>query len=365
MKMRRRGMRKTKFVFSATATQGMTWMYRDLYLPWLQHHRRLNLTEEEATSRQWHPRLWVWARGGITSNPGADAGDRDWYASQTFNSEAERAVRMNGGFADFSGQPVFDLEAPGAGRGPPPRRAGRRLRGGREGKEPRRPAGAVSQRRPRPHDVPRLPGVQRERADGPGQGDDLRAPARRARSTCSATTSRYGLRGGDYDAAVVIERDTGRVVATAVGHWGATMWPEVLWGLGWYYFHAFLCGERQVGLFTMRRLYDEMGYTYQYLNRDDETPGRTPSEKLGHHRRQGDQTIPRLRTAIGRRLPGRQPHRAGHHQPRPGAAPPAREVPVPPAARVGRDPRMPRRGPGDGGAQGATTTTWCWRPGTA
>ena len=112
MKMRRRGLRKTRYVFAATATQGMTWMHRDLYLPWLQHHAEAGPDRDRRrwTSRR-HPRLWVWARGGINDNPGADAGDRDWYASQTFNSDAERQVRLGGGFADFTGTPVFDLRA--------------------------------------------------------------------------------------------------------------------------------------------------------------------------------------------------------------------------------------------------------------
>jgi hypothetical protein len=113
MRMRRRGRRKTRYCFAATATQGMTWMYRDLYLPWLNHHQERGLDEPAAMQEQAHPMLWVWPHGGIGDNPGADEGDRAWYLSQSFNSEAERIVRLDGGFADFSGTPVFDLEALG------------------------------------------------------------------------------------------------------------------------------------------------------------------------------------------------------------------------------------------------------------
>jgi hypothetical protein len=121
--------------------------------------------------------------------------------------------------------------------------------------------------------------------------------------------SAYGLTDGDFDAAVVLSRNTGRQVAEAEGRWGDVRWAEVLAGLYWYYGEAFLLGERQVGLPTMRRLYDEMGCTYQFFDRDDATPGRRHSDKLGHHRRKGDLVIPRLRSAIAphdeqmRRLP--------------------------------------------------------------
>lgn len=300
MRMRRRGRRKTRYIFAATATQGMTWMYRDLYLPWLQHHSRLGQDEQRAMRHQWHPRLWVWSKGGITDNPGADAGDRDWYKSQNFNSDAERQVRLGGGFADFSGQPVFDLHALEKQKA--------NLLDGEDGRFVRVPAANPDD--PRAMTITERDGrtwraVLAWSSDGPqdrGRVTIFKHPRPGAKYVLGHDSA-YGLTKGDFDYAVVFERDTGEQVAEAQGHWGATMWPEILWGLGWHYNQAFLCGERQVGLFTMRRLLDEMGYTYQYLNRDDETPGRTPSEKLGHHRREGDQTIPRLRTAIGRRLP--------------------------------------------------------------
>lgn len=121
--------------------------------------------------------------------------------------------------------------------------------------------------------------------------------------------SAYGLAEGDFDYAVVLDRNTGIQVAEAQGRWGDVRWAEVLAGLYWYYGEAFMLGERQVGLPTMRRLFDEMGVRYQYYDRDDATAGRRHSDKLGHHRRSGDLVIPRLRQAIAphdeqqRRLP--------------------------------------------------------------
>lgn len=110
--------------------------------------------------------------------------------------------------------------------------------------------------------------------------------------------SALGLTDGDFDAAVVMSRNTGRQVAEAHGRWGDVRWVEVLAGLYWYYGEAFIVGERQVGLPVMRRLYDEMGVTYQFFDRDDATTGRRHSDKLGHHSRKGDLVIPRLRAAI-------------------------------------------------------------------
>lgn len=303
MKVRRRGKRKTRYVFAATATQGMTWMYHDLYLPWLKHHQADGLDEAHAMQAQTHPRLWVWARGGICDNPGADQGDRDWYASQTFNSEAERQVRMGGGFADFSGTPVFDAVALDRQRP--------NLRDGETGTFAR-----VKATNP---DDPRCITVVTDRIGEhservrlvwvPGGATDrgritIYKPPVPGGKYVLGHDSAYGLETGDFDAAVVIERNTGEQVAEAMGHWGDARWAEILFGLGTHFNGAFLCGERQVGLMVMRRLYDEMGYTYQYTHRDDQDMTRRPSDNLGHHRMTGDLTIPRLRVCLGRRRPG-------------------------------------------------------------
>jgi hypothetical protein len=298
MKMRRRGLRKTRYIFAATATQGMTWMYRDLYQPWLKHHQESHLAEADALDVQSHPRLWVWAKGGITDNPGADAGDRDWYHSQTFNSEAERSVRLGGGFADFSGTPVFDLLA-----------LEKQLPGLQEGEHGR--FAYVEARNaddPRCITITERGGITKRVllawvADGlqeRGRITIFQKPVP-GRKYVLGHDSAYGLRKGDFDAAVILDRETGEQVAEACGHWGDSGWAEILFGLGWLYNHCFLCGERQVGLMVMRRLLDEMHYSYQYFRRDEESRDRRQSNDLGHHRTAGDLTIPRLRRAIGPR----------------------------------------------------------------
>jgi hypothetical protein len=298
MKMRRRGLRKTRYIFAATATQGMTWMYRDLYLPWLEHHRKaMHVSEQEAMKFQGHPTTWVWAKGGIHDNPGC-ADDVAYYHGLKFNSEAERQVRLGGGFADFSGTPVFDLVA-----------LEKQAAHIQEGE-----GGHFAYVPPINPDDPRcVIRTERGRATkgllvwSGEQLDDFRGRVTLFKRPIPGHKyvighdSAYGLATGDYDAAVVLDRETGEQVAEACGHWGDAMWAEVLFALAWMFNQAFLLGERQVGLMVMRRLYDEMGYSYQYFRRDEGKRSRRQSDDLGHHRTAGDLTIPRLRTAIGRR----------------------------------------------------------------
>jgi len=286
-RMRRRGKRKTRYCFAATATQGITWMHDEIYLPWLKHHADASIDEDQAMSRQSHPYIFCWPKGGIDDNPGADAGDRAWYDSHVYNSEAERRVRRYGGFADFSGTPVFDLE----------------------GLERQRPnlidgeTGRLLPKKDEPHEFEWI-------ADGPEAMGRVTIFSHPQKDRGGQFTTRYvigfdsalGLVTGDFDFAVVRDRNTGDQVAEAAGKWGDVRWAEILAALYWYYGEAFIVGERQVGLPTMRRLYDEMGVNYQYFNRDDATPGRRHSDKLGHHRTGSDLTIPRLRRAVGGRM---------------------------------------------------------------
>lgn len=112
MTMRRRGKRKTRLVIGATATEGESWMEGELYRPWLQHHQDQGLDEDRALFAQTHERIWVWSRGGIEDNPGADDEDIAWYDySTSLMHPKERQVRRRGGFATWVGDGVFDSEA--------------------------------------------------------------------------------------------------------------------------------------------------------------------------------------------------------------------------------------------------------------
>lgn len=106
--MRRRGKRKTRFVVSATATQGMTWMADLIWRPWKDYYEAKGMSHETALIEQPHPDIWCWDTGGIANNPGADAEDLRWYQNQKFASEKEKQVRLYGGFQDWTGDPVFE-----------------------------------------------------------------------------------------------------------------------------------------------------------------------------------------------------------------------------------------------------------------
>lgn len=108
MLMRRRGRRKTRFIVAATATQGITWMSDEIFKPWVDHHAARGISEEGRLEIQSHPDLFVWDRGGIDDNPGADESDKVWYHSRTWSSEKEKQVRLYGGFQDWTGDAVFD-----------------------------------------------------------------------------------------------------------------------------------------------------------------------------------------------------------------------------------------------------------------
>jgi hypothetical protein len=271
---RRRGRRKTRYIFAATATQGMTWMYERIYKPWLKYHMRHGIGENEAIQQQRHPYIWCWPRGGINDNPGADISDREWYAQMTFSSDAEREVRLFGGFRDFAGQPVFD-------------------QAGLEAQRPQIVPGRIGSIRNTAHrwlfDGLETPGGRIEVWEAPDPGERY----------VIGFDSAYGIDSpkSDFDYAVVLRRGDGTQVAEAQGKWGAN-WDQILEALHFYYRQAFLCGERQVGLMAMQRLW-QRGIKYQYFQRDQADPHGERMNRLGHPRSAGDTTIPDLRKALG------------------------------------------------------------------
>ena len=111
MEMRRRGKRKTRYIGAATATQGMSWMFDEVYKPWKERHDSLSVSEDQALLMQAHSKFWVWPKGGIDDNPGADEDDKHHYHTTTWTSEKEKRVRLYGGFEDWTGDPIFNAEA--------------------------------------------------------------------------------------------------------------------------------------------------------------------------------------------------------------------------------------------------------------
>lgn len=310
MLYRRRGKKKCRYMVSATMTLGITWFVTGVIQPWENYCRERGMTNDEAISRQPHPTTFVWNVGGIQDNPTMTEEDYQHYESVSTASEKERQVRLQGGYADFTGLPVFWLKslktmadeaqegedgsivflpdedkiaadklAVAAGG----QTMGHRFFGAR--------ADYFFQWRP---------GMEIEG----GRITIFEPPNVKERDNyVIGADFAAGLVGKDYDAAVVgLKTADGQVrqVAEAVGHWGDIFFAEILYALGIVYFEAFIVGERQFGLPCLRRLYDEMGYGYMYFQRRDQTKARRHSDLLGHHRGVGDTIIADHRLAIRR-----------------------------------------------------------------
>lgn len=284
--MRRRGRRQTRYVIAATATRGKNWMYSWVYKPWLDFHGSLAMSEEQAMLEQRHPTIWVWPRGGIENNPGAGRYDKEWYDNALRTATpAERRVRSFGGFQDFNASPVFDLDVLGrieqenATQGV----AGHDgwLRIDKEGRPDDEPA-VIFVRGLNPPGIGRLTIYEMPESDYYSVGADF----------C------YGLESGDADAAVVLRKSTGRQVAAACGQWGDVTFARLLWWLCLFYDNALLVGERQVGLPSLRRIYDEFGYQRLYYEIDPQHAAPRHSDYLGHAKTSGDMLIPELACAL-------------------------------------------------------------------
>jgi hypothetical protein len=302
---RRRGRRKTRYMVAATMTQGMTWFVREMIQPWEHAHRSKGMTSEDARKAQLHPDFFVWDRGGLADNPVMTAEDVAHYESISTSGEKEAEVRLRGGYADFSGDSVFDgksldLQIPN-------------IREPKVGSLELRDPTEVVIYGPNGEDVSE---IARKRVGGRNarhlvtftenvdyDGGKMRVwepPTIEATYVIGADFA-AGLVGRDYDYACVLKKTEDGLleqVAEARGWWGDATFAGVLYGLGVWYFNAFICGERQFGLPTLRRLYDEMSYPYIYRGRLESTRSRRVSDLLGHHRSPGDTTIPNLRAAI-------------------------------------------------------------------
>jgi hypothetical protein len=280
--MRRRGKKKTRYVISATATKGKRWMYHRIYAPWEKHHTSQGLTEQQAVHVQNHGTRWVWPYGGIEDNPGASGGDLAWYEGElAMASAAERQVRLRGGFQDFNAAPVFDLEV---------------IEQMARNNVARKVNGVQGS-------LVEVPTQRRKHAAWPAEFEfaaGMPAPPGGRITIFELPTDDnyvvgadfgYGLPNRDQDAAVVLRGSTGRQVAAASGRWGDANFGWVLWALGWFYRQALIVGERQVGLPTLRRLYDEWGYSFLYYQRDDQHQSVRHSDLLGHHASRSDLVV--------------------------------------------------------------------------
>ncbi len=308
LQFRRRGKRKTRYMVAATMVLGMTWFVREVIQPWEKFHKEIGLTGDQARVQQKHSDIWVWDKGGIKDNPALDDEDIRHYESIGSASDKELAVRLKGGYADFTGDSVFDTES--LDRQMP------NLSVGTNGSVHRIPANEAVLIVPEKYKGIDLGQVLRRRIgnsgdyvewipDGIVEGGRITVwePPEIGSTYVMGADFAAGLIGRDYDAMVVLrKREDGVLeqVAEARGWWGDATFAEILHLMGVWYFNAFLVGERQFGLPALRRLYDEYHYPYIFRGRNEVHRSRRTSDLLGHHRSAGDTIIPNLRSAINR-----------------------------------------------------------------
>lgn len=115
----------------------------------------------------------------------------------------------------------------------------------------------------------------------------------------------YGIAGRDYDAAVILDKTeharTGIApqVGELHGHWGESF-HAILYATIRHWNGAFLLGERQVGLFTLRTLFDRYQVRWLYYEKDLEAAASVEGSamKLGYNATGNDLAMAKLREAV-------------------------------------------------------------------
>lgn len=107
----------------------------------------------------------------------------------------------------------------------------------------------------------------------------------------------YGIVGRDDDTACVMEINGREQVAEVQGKYGERM-DRILYALARYYNDAFIVGERQVGLFSLRRLWDEYEYRRLYFERNYRDRQKRLTDSFGHPRELNDIPFRHFRLAV-------------------------------------------------------------------
>ncbi len=106
-----------------------------------------------------------------------------------------------------------------------------------------------------------------------------------------------GMVGRDKDAFCVMDYTNGELVQVAeVEATLGEVSDKLLYGLAMYYGGAFILGERQFGLPSLRRLLNDFGYGWLYYERDEAKKHRPLTDKLGYFKRGNWTTDPALRS---------------------------------------------------------------------
>lgn len=292
--MFRRRVIKTRYILAATATAPGSWMEQEIYQPWLKAH---DGDEMAGIARQAHPDIWCLPCGGISDNPGADAEDVRHYAEVATRNmtDKERRVRLRGGFANWIGDCIFDekgIDHQEAQASQEYREGGLEVDTGPSQGPPidlyALPTETLKRREFRFAPVVFPKGALRVWKDP--EPDHTYA---------IGADFAYGIEGRDYDAACVLDITARPFVQVAelYGHWGE-QFDRPLFALARWFNDAFLMGERQVGLPTLRRLYREYDYRYLYYQRDEAAKSSPVTDKLGWPRVGNDITTREFRRAV-------------------------------------------------------------------
>ena len=105
-----------------------------------------------------------------------------------------------------------------------------------------------------------------------------------------------GISGRDKDAFCVMDNTDARKIQVAeVEATLGEVSDKLLYGLAMYYGGAFILGERQFGLPSLRRLLKDYGYGWLYYERDEAKKHRPVTDKLGYFKRGNWTSDPALR----------------------------------------------------------------------
>lgn len=298
------GRNNTRYVIAATATNmAGSWMEKEIYLTWLELHTEKGLSERQAMDQQLHPEMFVWPRGGIADNPSMTPEKVAKFKALTWSSDKEKKVRDEGGFETSVGDAVFDWQT---------METLRTKQATDQSTHGDGVCGALDLAKP-------LPNKQLHECDPPqlvGQ-KFIFTPLTRGKDRIQFWESpvpghiyvvgadfAYGIQGRDFDAAVILDATalakTGQAVQVGElhGHWGETF-DTALYAAIRYWADAFLLGERQVGLFTLKRLWSKYSLRYMYYHRDLNTGQDMASDvpALGWHRSGNDLAMREFRLA--------------------------------------------------------------------
>lgn len=291
---RRRGRNKTRFLVGATATTPGSWMEAEIFKPWLDAH---DGDEEQAIRQQRHPDIWCLPRGGLSDNPSASDEDVRHYekVASSGMSAKEKKVRLRGGFANWLGDCIFDEDAI---EHQETLASDDHKDGGLEPDLPNNGGPMPDLYGARIEVITRYPFRFTPVAHPKGTLRVWERPIFDHTYVCGADFA-YGIEGRDYDAAIVLDitERPYRQVAELYGHWGELFDRPLFAMLRWYN-DAFLMGERQVGLPTLRRLYREYEFRRLYYQRDESAKSSPVTDKLGWPRAGNDITTREFRRGV-------------------------------------------------------------------